>query len=290
MDKPGYNAFIPSYVRYDDELPFGARLIFGELSALANAQGFCWASNKYFADLYDVSISTISEWIGLLADRQYIFLEVEQNYKRKIYITDPQILNSFKSLRKIPKGVPENPEAPPTRKAEDNNTSINNKKNVSSDEEIPPSEENEIQSFEDYALQERGWRQDSNVDSDGHVSTWWEDQDGVRVPKREVTALHGAYKRLQGVSGGRPQPPKDEPTTRFLEFYKKQVKERYGREPVTDAKTKHILKKGLIDKYDKEQINEFVRWFLENEKIEKKWKFSIESLTSTKFMNEFLAQ
>lgn len=71
-EKKGYFAVIPANVRYDDSLPPNAKLLYGEITALCNAEGYCWASNKYFAELYGVSIASIKRWIKALIDSGYI--------------------------------------------------------------------------------------------------------------------------------------------------------------------------------------------------------------------------
>ena len=65
MEK-SYYAVIPASVRYDKALPLGARMLYGELTALANEKGYCWATNNYFAELYGVTTVTISNWITKL--------------------------------------------------------------------------------------------------------------------------------------------------------------------------------------------------------------------------------
>ena len=67
-EKPGYYAIIPAGVRYDKQLPQGAKLLYGEITALTNKNGYCWASNDYFAKLYSVSIGTIKSWLKCLED------------------------------------------------------------------------------------------------------------------------------------------------------------------------------------------------------------------------------
>jgi hypothetical protein len=69
---PGYYAVIPADVRYDKRLPMAARLLYGELTALCNKTGVCWAGNAYFARLYDVSERTVTNWINAMRDSGYI--------------------------------------------------------------------------------------------------------------------------------------------------------------------------------------------------------------------------
>lgn len=72
QDKKSYYAIIPSNVRYDTRLCANAKLLYGEISALCNERGYCWASNEYFAELYSVSRTSISKWISALKECGYI--------------------------------------------------------------------------------------------------------------------------------------------------------------------------------------------------------------------------
>lgn len=72
----GYYAIIPAIVRYDNHLNGNAKLLYGELTALANEKGYCWATNQYFANLYNVSKRTIISWLKQLEERNYIKMQI----------------------------------------------------------------------------------------------------------------------------------------------------------------------------------------------------------------------
>jgi|GEM_PF-6896815 len=88
METPNYFAIIPANVRYDKELSSSAKLLYAEITSLTNKEGYCWASNSYFAELYGTDERTVSRWISSLVDKGYVSSEVEGYNKRKIYILD----------------------------------------------------------------------------------------------------------------------------------------------------------------------------------------------------------
>lgn len=77
MDHRSYYAIIPANVRYDDSLIPSAKLLYGEITALCNEKGYCWASNEYFANQYKVSKPTIQNWLKSLEEKGYIYREVK---------------------------------------------------------------------------------------------------------------------------------------------------------------------------------------------------------------------
>ncbi len=88
-----YYAIIPATIRYDERLKYAERLLYGEITALIGKEGYCFASNSYFANLYNVIPGTISRWISHLSKLGYINVELIKNDKkeiteRRIYITD----------------------------------------------------------------------------------------------------------------------------------------------------------------------------------------------------------
>lgn len=103
-DRPGYYAVIPADVRYDDRIPPNAKLLYGEISALIGKDGFCYASNRYFADIYGCTPVTVARLVGNLEEAGYIKRELEKDstgkvVQRKLYLTvsapDVQPLNNF---------------------------------------------------------------------------------------------------------------------------------------------------------------------------------------------------
>lgn len=102
--RPGYYAIIPADVRYDDQIPPNAKLLYGEISALIGKDGFCFATNQYFADIYGCTPVTIARLVGKLEQAGYIRRETERDksgqvVRRKLYLSvsmpDVQPLNNF---------------------------------------------------------------------------------------------------------------------------------------------------------------------------------------------------
>ena len=125
-----YYAIIPANVRYDKDLVPNAKLLYGEITALCNEKGYCWATNQYFAELYNVSDRTIKNWISQLVDKGYIQRSVKyiegtkEIEQRKLFIGSE---NNFTTLGNyIPDPKENNFTTPSEKKFPVNNTSINN--------------------------------------------------------------------------------------------------------------------------------------------------------------------
>ena len=129
--QPSYYSIIPSTIRYDKRLKFAERLLYGEITALMGKEGYCYASNNYFANLYEVIPGTISRWISHLAKLGYIVVEVIRNDKnevieRRIYITDIScrkvMQNTYEQNRTYP--CTHSRSDPMSQKAKENNINI----------------------------------------------------------------------------------------------------------------------------------------------------------------------
>jgi len=127
----GYYAIIPADVRYDARLTPNAKLLYGEITALCNEKGFCWAMNEYFADLYSVSKVSVSKWVGNLRDCGYI--EVQMQYKegtkqisnRYIRLSTP-LKENFNTLTKISLIPSQRKVKDPIKEKFKDNTTVNN--------------------------------------------------------------------------------------------------------------------------------------------------------------------
>lgn len=140
MENPNFYAIIPANVRYDNELTANAKLLYGEITALCNSKGFCWATNEYFANLYGVSRTSISNWINALIKKGYITRELIYKEGSK------EVLNRYlRIFEGVPKeiGIPpqENFNTPPQENFKDNNTLFNNTINNTNNNICSPSGE-----------------------------------------------------------------------------------------------------------------------------------------------------
>jgi len=143
---------IPASVRYDKRLNANAKLLYGEITALCNEKGYCWASNRYFAELYEVSVQSISKWIKNLSECGYINMQLEyvpgtkQVKHRYIQMADTPTIEKFNtSPPKVEGGTIEKFQPSPTKvddptleKFKDNNTLNTTSNNTSNKGRFTP--------------------------------------------------------------------------------------------------------------------------------------------------------
>ena len=109
VERPGYYAIIPADVRYDDEIPPNAKLLYGEISALIGADGYCFASNQYFSQIYKMSVETISRLISKLEKAGYIHREVVKDGSGQIISRKIFLSTSLPRIQKHDSGVNTSP-------------------------------------------------------------------------------------------------------------------------------------------------------------------------------------
>lgn len=123
-----YYAIIPANVRYDKDIPPSAKLLYGEITALCNQKGYCWASNDYFAKLYNCTRQSVSGWISKLKEKGYISVEIIYKEGSK------EILNRYIKIVEYP--IQNNLNTPIQNNLKDNNTVSNNTSNNTSNKDI----------------------------------------------------------------------------------------------------------------------------------------------------------
>lgn len=95
--KRSYWSVIPAEVRYCKALGGGdAKHLYGEITSLCNERGYCWASNQYFADLYEADPRTVRRWVKQLEENGFIYVVIKGT-ARHIFLTHTldRSLNTF---------------------------------------------------------------------------------------------------------------------------------------------------------------------------------------------------
>jgi len=116
-EQPNYYAVLSAEVRYDNRLKANVKLLYAEITALCGMNAECFASNKYFSDLYGKSKTSISVWVSELV--KYGYIKVRYTYKEGT----KEILNRHISILKG--GVEVKAITPYKKTSKSNTTSIN---------------------------------------------------------------------------------------------------------------------------------------------------------------------
>ena len=133
-ERPSYYAIIPASVRYDEELKANEKLLYGEITSLCNRDGHCWASNSYFANLYNVTPKAVSSWVRHLSELGYV--RVSLIYKEGTKQIDKRVItlaSEFTGMEQNFMGYGTKLLGGMEQKVKENNTSINKKNSISKD-------------------------------------------------------------------------------------------------------------------------------------------------------------
>ena len=161
-DYPNYYAVIPADVRYDKDLRPNEKLLYGEITALAKKTGECWASNKYFGDLYDVQPNAVATWIRHLKEKNYIDIDYEYSGKEiiKRIIKIGGIQKDTTSYSKRYEGGIQKDSGGGIQKGEENNINSINNININNKEiykesfeeiwELYPNKKGKTNSYKDF--------------------------------------------------------------------------------------------------------------------------------------------
>ncbi len=71
----GYYAVIPSTILFNENLKPNEKLLYAEITILANKECYCFASNNYLAELFNSKPHTISNWISHLSKLNFVHVE-----------------------------------------------------------------------------------------------------------------------------------------------------------------------------------------------------------------------
>ena len=131
-NNPNYFGILPANVRYDKKLKPMEKILYTEITALSNSKGYCYATNSYFANLYDVHKNTAGTWINNLEKLGYIKSKIiyetgTKNVKeRQLFIVTPinEKIDTYQQKDCDP--INEKIDTPINEKIEDNNTRYNN--------------------------------------------------------------------------------------------------------------------------------------------------------------------
>ena len=135
--QPHYYMNIPAFVWDDKDLlrKPKAILLYGHISTLANKKGYCWATNDYFGKRLGISKKSVVNYINLLVCKGYIKRTIKYKEGTK------QVKKRFLSIYTTP-GITDytspgvNDDTTPgitdytENNTRNNNTSINNKKDI----------------------------------------------------------------------------------------------------------------------------------------------------------------
>ena len=148
----GNFSILPAFVRHSQELNGNEKVLYSEITALSNKKGYCFASNKYLSELYDVSTDTISRQISKLRKKGFLNIELikdgnekeikerriypalqESDLKKNLLTPDDDIeekgiyKNHGRGIRIITdRGIDESTDRGIGNFADDNNISLNN--------------------------------------------------------------------------------------------------------------------------------------------------------------------
>jgi hypothetical protein len=118
MEKPNYYAILSAEVRYDNRLRPNVKLLYAEITALCNMNMECFASNRYFSELYGKSKGSISGWISELV--KYGYISAEYTFKEGTKEIEYRYIKILKG------GITEKENTLFQKTVKSNTTSINN--------------------------------------------------------------------------------------------------------------------------------------------------------------------
>lgn len=159
------------------------------ISSLCAEKGFCWASNEYLANLFDIDEAQISKKIAKLVKRGYLSVTYQKRGTEiisreirlaEIQTTDVKIDNG--PMSKLTTDHCQNSQPTVVKNDKYNNTSINNtsinkKENTKKKKAFQPPTLEEVEAY----VKEKGLNVNAKKFIDYYEATEWRDTKGNRV-------------------------------------------------------------------------------------------------------------
>jgi len=262
VNQPNFYATIPAPVLYDKRLSSSEKLLYGHFSALSVKEGFCWASNQYFAEVMGVHEDTVSSWVSHLKECGHIWIKITGGTQRKIYIVKEVVgKNTGGGRRKHLPVVGEN-------------TDI-----VIQERNTTKVEASSTFTFEEF-LTTQGYSQDSIVDSEGNTAIWWE-KDGTRIKPAEINRLKRVFKQQNHT-------PSE--VDRFADAITAVMKKHFNKHPAIGFQEKKRIKENLMSQMDKGELKSYAQWYFVDADLPIDRRFNLFSFTDNYWLNKFRSQ
>ena len=152
-ENPSYYAILSAEVRYDNNLKANSKLLYAEITALCNMNAECFATNRYFANLYGKSKGAISGWVSELVKNGYI--KVHYIYK------DGGKEIKYRYITILKGGIKENHNTLLKKTVKNNTTNTNNTIDNNKGRFIKPI----LSEVEDYCT-----KRNNNIDAEAFVN------------------------------------------------------------------------------------------------------------------------
>jgi hypothetical protein len=108
-ENPNYYSIITADVRYSKDLSCFEKLLYSDITALTNKNGYCNASNKYFAKVFNKTVRSITQAISNLVKHEFlesVLIKDDSNViiERKLYLVSkiaiPVVKNCDRGIEK----------------------------------------------------------------------------------------------------------------------------------------------------------------------------------------------
>ena len=202
-EQPNYYSIIPANIRYNKNLKPNEKLLYGEITALCDKNGYCWATNNYFAELYEVHKNTIGTWINHLKELGYIDVVIiykdrtKEIDKRIIKINTTrdkhpinEIIDTYQSKDCYP--INEKIDTPINEIIEGNNTSNEYYKNNKKEKNIKKEKETFLNEIKDSEFK--------NI-----LLDWLEYKEEIKDTYKSEKSLKVCYENLLKLSNNNPE-------------------------------------------------------------------------------------